>query len=63
VFRGLKAIDYDGYMVMECFAAINEDLAGATALWRDVVGDPETLICDGLGFLRAKAAEYDLWRG
>jgi D-psicose/D-tagatose/L-ribulose 3-epimerase len=63
VFRGLKAIDYDGYMVMESFAAINEDLAGATALWRDVVGDPETLIHDGLGFLRAKAAEYDLLRG
>ena len=48
---------------MESFAAINEDLAGATALWRDVVGDPETLIRDGLGFLRAKAAEYDLLRG
>jgi D-psicose/D-tagatose/L-ribulose 3-epimerase len=58
VFRGLKAIDYDGYLVMESFAAINEDLAGATALWRDVVGDPETLIRDGLGFLRGKAAEH-----
>ena len=63
VFRGLKAIDYDGYLVMESFAAINEDLAGATALWRDVVGDPETLIRDGLGFLRGKAAEYDVLRG
>jgi D-psicose/D-tagatose/L-ribulose 3-epimerase len=58
VFRSLKAIDYDGYLVMESFAAINEDLAGATALWRDVVGDPETLIRDGLGFLRGKAAEH-----
>jgi D-psicose/D-tagatose/L-ribulose 3-epimerase len=63
VFRGLKAIDYDGYLVMESFAAINEDLAGATALWRDVVGDPEALIRDGLGFLRGKAAEYDVLRG
>jgi D-psicose/D-tagatose/L-ribulose 3-epimerase len=63
VFRGLKAIDYDGYLVMESFAAINEDLAGATALWRDVVGDPQALITDGLGFLRAKAAEYDVLRG
>jgi D-psicose/D-tagatose/L-ribulose 3-epimerase len=58
VFRGLEDIDYDGYLVMESFAAINEDLAGATALWRDVVGDPETLIRDGLGFLRGKAAEH-----
>jgi D-psicose/D-tagatose/L-ribulose 3-epimerase len=63
VFRGLQAIDYDGYLVMESFAAINEDLAGATALWRDVVGDPETLIRDGLSFLRGKAAEYDVLRG
>ena len=63
VFRGLKAIDYDGYLVMESFAAINEDLAGATALWRDVVGDPEALIRDGLGFLRGKATEHDVLRG
>jgi D-psicose/D-tagatose/L-ribulose 3-epimerase len=62
VFRGLKAIDYDGYLVMESFAAINEDLAGATALWRDVVGDPETLIRDGLSFLRDKATEHDVSR-
>jgi D-psicose/D-tagatose/L-ribulose 3-epimerase len=63
VFRGLKAIEYDGYLVMESFAAINEDLAGATALWRDVVSDPEALVRDGLSFLRGKAAEYDLLRG
>jgi D-psicose/D-tagatose/L-ribulose 3-epimerase len=63
VFRGLKAIDYDEYLMMESFAAINEDLAGATALWRDVVGDPETLIREGLSFLRGKAAEYDVLRG
>ena len=62
VFGGLKAIDYDGYLVMESFAAINEDLAGATALWRDVVGDPETLISDGLSFLRSMAGEYDVSR-
>jgi D-psicose/D-tagatose/L-ribulose 3-epimerase len=63
VFRGLRAIDYDGYLVMESFAAINEDLAGATALWRDVVGDPEALIRDGLSFLRGKATEYEVLRG
>jgi D-psicose/D-tagatose/L-ribulose 3-epimerase len=60
VFRGLHDIGYDGHLVMESFAAINKDIAGATAIWRDVVGDPEALIRDGLSFLREKAAEYDL---
>ncbi len=63
VFRGLRAIDYDGYLVMESFAAINEDIIGATALWRDVVGDPEALIRDGLAFLRNKTAYHDLLHG
>jgi D-psicose/D-tagatose/L-ribulose 3-epimerase len=63
VFRGLKALDYDGHLVMESFAAINEDIIGATALWRDVVGDPEALVRDGLAFLRKKAAEHDLLHG
>jgi len=63
VFRGLKAIAYDGYLVMESFAAINEDIIGATALWRDVVGDPEALVRDGLAFLRNKAAEHNLLHG
>ncbi|MGB3680899.1 MAG: sugar phosphate isomerase/epimerase [Rubrobacteraceae bacterium] len=60
VFRGVAEIDYDGRLVMESFAAINEDIAGATAIWRDVVGDPEALIRDGLAFLRGKAAEYSV---
>lgn len=60
VFRGLHDIDYEGHLVMESFAAINKDIAGATAIWRDVVGDPEILIRDGLSFLRGKAVEYDI---
>jgi D-psicose/D-tagatose/L-ribulose 3-epimerase len=63
VFRGLKAIEYDGRLVMESFAAVNEDIIGATALWRDVVGDPQALITDGLTFLRDKAAEHGLLEG
>jgi D-psicose/D-tagatose/L-ribulose 3-epimerase len=63
VFRGLKAVEYDGRLVMESFAAVNEDIIGATALWRDVVGDPRALINDGLTFLRDKAAEHGLLHG
>jgi D-psicose/D-tagatose/L-ribulose 3-epimerase len=60
VFRGLEAVGYNGRLVMESFAAVNEDIIGATALWRDVVGDPQALIRDGLTFLRDKAAEHAL---
>jgi D-psicose/D-tagatose/L-ribulose 3-epimerase len=63
VFRGLEAVGYKGRLVMESFAAVNEDIIGATALWRDVVGDPQALIRDGLTFLRDKAAEHDLLDG
>lgn len=60
VFRGLQDIGYDGRLVMESFAAVNEDIAGATALWRDVVGDSQALIRDGLTFLRTRAADHGL---
>jgi D-psicose/D-tagatose/L-ribulose 3-epimerase len=58
VFRGMKAIDYDGALAIESFSAVNEALIGATALWRDVVGDPDDFVRDGLAFLRAKGKEH-----
>ena len=58
VFRGLGDIDYGGALAMESFAAVNEALIGATALWRDVVGDPDALVRDGLAFLRARGREH-----
>jgi D-psicose/D-tagatose/L-ribulose 3-epimerase len=61
VFAGLRAIGYDGYLAMESFVAVNEDIIGATAIWRDIVGDPDTLIRDGLAFLQGKSREYGLW--
>jgi D-psicose/D-tagatose/L-ribulose 3-epimerase len=60
VFRGLRDINYQGPLVMESFAAINPDIAGATALWRDVVGDAQRLVTEGLEFLRSKAREYEV---
>ena len=58
VFRGLNAIDYAGALAIESFAAVNEALIGATALWREVVGDPDDFVRDGLAFLRAKGKEH-----
>jgi D-psicose/D-tagatose/L-ribulose 3-epimerase len=61
VFAGLQAIGYDGRLAMESFVAVNEDIIGATAIWRDIVGDPDTLIRDGLAFLQGKSRDYGLW--
>jgi D-psicose/D-tagatose/L-ribulose 3-epimerase len=60
VFEGLREIGYDGRLTMESFVAVNEDIIGATAIWRDIVGDPDTLIRDGLAFLQGKSREYEL---
>jgi len=60
VFRSLGDIDYGGALAMESFADVNEALMGAAALWRDVVGDPDALVRNGLAFLRAKGKEHDV---
>lgn len=58
VFKGLSEIGFQGGLVMESFAEMNPDMARATCMWRDIVEDPDTLIRDGLAFIRQKAKEY-----
>ena len=56
VFAGLKAIDYQGPLVLESFAAINPDLAGATCMWRTPTYSSNELAREGMAFLRDQAA-------
>lgn len=60
VSRALSDVDFDGWLAMESFVDINEDLMAATALWRPAVEDSDTLVRDGLKFLRTKGTEYQL---
>jgi D-psicose/D-tagatose/L-ribulose 3-epimerase len=60
VFEGLGAARYQGPLVLESFAAINEDLQGATKLWRPPGQPPEVLAREGLAFLRDHAARAGL---
>ena len=60
VFQGLKAIDYRGPLVLESFAAINPDLAGATCMWRPPASTSEQLAREGVAFLRERAAAVGL---
>jgi D-psicose/D-tagatose/L-ribulose 3-epimerase len=59
-FAALAEVGYTGDFVMESFVAVNEAVIGATAIWRDVVGDPEALVRDGLSFLRERASAHGL---
>lgn len=56
VFQGLRAIAYDGPLVLESFAAINPDLAGATCMWRTPSYTSDQLAREGMAFLRERAA-------
>jgi D-psicose/D-tagatose/L-ribulose 3-epimerase len=60
VFEGLAAVGYGGDLVMESFVALNPDMVRATCMWRDVIGDPERLVVDGLAFLRDGARRHGL---
>lgn len=60
VFEGLKAIDYRGPLVLEAFATINPDLAGATCMWRKRPYGAQELVSEGLKFVREGAARVGL---
>ncbi len=55
-FAGLKAADYTGPLILESFAAINPDLAGATCMWRKPTYTSDQLVKEGVAFLREQAA-------
>jgi len=52
VLAALKAINYQGDIVIESFTEDNEVLAKATSVWRKLYKDPEQLSVEGLQFLR-----------
>lgn len=60
VFEGLRDVDYRGALVMESFVAVNKDIARATCMWRPVAPDSDTLVREGLRFLRELAGRYQL---
>lgn len=60
VFQGLKDADYKGPLVLESFAAINEDLLAATKLWRPPNQPSDVLASEGLKFLRENAQKVGL---
>ena len=51
-FKALKAVNYDGWMVIEAFGRALPALAAATRVWRDLFSSPEEVYTQGLRFMK-----------
>jgi D-psicose/D-tagatose/L-ribulose 3-epimerase len=60
VFATLAAIGFDGGLAMESFINMPPEIAHGLSVWRPVADSAETVIGQGLPFLRNKAAQYGL---
>ncbi len=54
----LKAIDYQGWIVIEAFGTDDPELAQAANVWRNAFDSKEQLYTDGIGFIREKYSGY-----
>jgi D-psicose/D-tagatose/L-ribulose 3-epimerase len=60
IFRGLADGGYDGMVGLESFVQISEAMKAATYIWRPLAPDSDTLVREGLAYLRGLAAAHDL---
>jgi D-psicose/D-tagatose/L-ribulose 3-epimerase len=56
VFRTLKEVKYDGWLVIEAFGRALPPLAAATRVWRDLFPNPEEVYLQGLRFMKERTA-------
>ena len=56
-FDGLKAIGYDGWMMVEAFGLALPEIAAATKIWRRMYQSEEQLARDALAFMKAEHAK------
>jgi D-psicose/D-tagatose/L-ribulose 3-epimerase len=56
VFKALKEIGYDGWIVVESFVPGVPEIAKAAAIWRPLAPSADVIAVEGIRFLRKKAA-------
>ncbi|KIQ00321.1 D-tagatose 3-epimerase [Agrobacterium tumefaciens] len=61
VFAALSVIGFKGLLVLESFAGMPVEMAGAISTWRTVARSAEEVLEKGLPFLRDKADQYRLF--
>jgi D-psicose/D-tagatose/L-ribulose 3-epimerase len=52
VFRAIRDVKYDGWLMIESFGFALGDLSSAAAIWRDIEATPESIAWDGITFLK-----------
>ncbi|UUZ81473.1 sugar phosphate isomerase/epimerase [Paenibacillus sp. P26] len=58
LFRALGEIHYDGYAALESFVDVTDNMN--TWVWRQLAPDGDTLIREGVSFIRSMQAKYGL---
>jgi D-psicose/D-tagatose/L-ribulose 3-epimerase len=53
IYRGLADAGYSGVVGLESFVQVAEAMRGATRIWRKLAPDSDTLVTDGLKYLKA----------
>ena len=59
-FDTLKAVNYDGWLMIEAFGLALPEIAAATKIWRRMYGDELQLASEGLAFMKSEYAKR--WR-
>jgi len=60
VFRGLKAVDFRGDLVIESFVTLPPEIARALSVWRPVARDRQEVLEKGVPYLRSFARVHGL---
>jgi D-psicose/D-tagatose/L-ribulose 3-epimerase len=60
IFAALSAIGFKGALTLESFVSMPAEMAGEISTWRPVARDATEVLDRGVGFLRAKAAQFGL---
>lgn len=58
IYKGLADAGYSGVVGLESFVQTSEAMRGATRIWRKLAPDSDTLVKDGLDFLRKTEAKF-----
>jgi D-psicose/D-tagatose/L-ribulose 3-epimerase len=56
IFKAFHEVKYDGWLIIETFGYVIEDIATAASIWRDLAPSPDHVAYDGVKYLKTLAA-------